>query len=69
MTNLINHNELHFVVDKLIVNFLDLHQKILFNKMGQSVGSTQMEEAVVLRKYGMEVIAHMNPISYGFEIF
>jgi hypothetical protein len=48
MTNLINHNELHFVVDKLIVNFLDLHQKILFNKMGQSVRSTQMEEAVVL---------------------
>lgn len=65
MTNLISHNKFHFIVDKLTVDFPNLHKKILSNKMGQSVGSTWMEEVVVPRKCGMEVIGHKDPISYG----
>jgi hypothetical protein len=65
MTNLINHNKFHFIVDKLTIDFPNLHKKILSNKMGQSVGNTWMEEVVVLRKYGMEVIGHKDFISYG----
>jgi len=32
------------------------------NKIGQGVGITCMEEALVPQKYGMEVIGHKNPI-------
>jgi hypothetical protein len=38
---------------------------MLSNKTNQGVGITRMEEALVPREYGMEVIGHMDPISYG----
>jgi hypothetical protein len=45
--------------------FLDLCKKILLNKINQGVGITCMEEALVSKKYGMEVIGHEDPILYG----
>jgi hypothetical protein len=35
------------------------------NKTGRGVGITRMEEPLILHEYGMEVIGHMDPISYG----
>jgi hypothetical protein len=52
-------------MDKLIVNFPNLHQKNLSNKTSQGVKITWMEEALVLLEYGMEIITHMDPISDG----
>jgi len=37
----------------------------LSNKIGQGVGITHMEKALVPQEYGMEVTSHMHPISYG----
>jgi hypothetical protein len=34
-------------MDILIVNFLELKEKVLFNKMGKGVGITCMEEVLV----------------------
>jgi len=45
--------------------FLDLCKKILLNKISQGVGITCMEEALVSKKHGMEVIGHEDPILYG----
>jgi hypothetical protein len=53
------------IVDKMTIDFLDLCEKLLLNKTSQGVGITRMEEALVPCKYGMEVIGHMDPISYG----
>jgi hypothetical protein len=47
-------------MDKLIVDFPNLQQKNLFHKMGQGVKITWMEEALVLREYGMEISTHMD---------
>jgi hypothetical protein len=38
---------------------------MLSNKMGQGVGITKMEEALIPCEYGMKVICHMDLISYG----
>ncbi len=61
----ISHNQLHLIVNKLTSYFLDLCKKILLNKINQGVGITCMEEALVSKKYGMEVIGHEDPILYG----
>jgi hypothetical protein len=53
------------IVDKLTTDFLDLCEKMLSNKTWQGVGITRMEEPLVPCEYGMEVIGHMDPISYG----
>jgi hypothetical protein len=37
-------------VNKLTIDFLDLQEKILFNKMGIGVGITQMEKHLFLEK-------------------
>jgi hypothetical protein len=42
-----------------------IYVKSLVNKTGQGVGITCMEEAFALQEYGMEVIGHRDPISYG----
>jgi hypothetical protein len=52
-------------VDKLTINFSELKEKILSNKMVQGFGITQMEEVFVFLEYGMEVMGHMDLISYG----
>ncbi len=51
-------------MNKLTVDFPSLCEIMLSNK-GQGVGITRMEEALVPCEYGMEVIGHMDPISYG----
>jgi len=61
----ISHNQLHLTVNKLTSYFLDLCKKILLNKISQGVGITCMEEALVSKKHGMEVIGHEDPILYG----
>jgi len=38
---------------------------MLSNKIGQGVGITKMEKALVRCEYGMEVTSHMDLISYG----
>jgi hypothetical protein len=42
-----------------------MKKKVLSNKIGQSVGTTHMEETLIPCKYRMEVMGHRNPISYG----
>jgi len=49
-------------MNTLTSNFLDLCKKKLSNKIGQGVGITCMEEALVPQKHGMEVIGHNNLI-------
>jgi hypothetical protein len=51
------------IVDKLIVDFPNLCEKMLSNKTSQGIGITKMEEALVPCEYGMEVISHNDPIS------
>jgi hypothetical protein len=51
-------------MDKLIADFLDLCKKMSLNNMGQCIGITQMEEALVPHEYGMEATSHNDPISY-----
>jgi hypothetical protein len=38
---------------------------MLFNKTNQGIGIIQMEEALLLQEYGMEVMGHKDPILYG----
>jgi len=57
------------IMDKLIINFLELKEKILLNKIERRVDITWMEKALVLWEYGMEVIGHKDPISYGNWVF
>jgi len=57
------------IMDKLIINFLELKEKILLNKIERRVNITWMEKALVLWEYGMEVIGHKDPISYGNWVF
>jgi len=64
MVSPIGCNQLCFISNKLIVDFLHLHKKILYNKMGWCVWITWMEKAFSLFEYGMEVIGHKDPISY-----
>jgi hypothetical protein len=52
-------------VDHLIFDFPPLKEKVLFNKIGQGVNITCVAEAVIPHKYGMEVMNHCDPISYG----
>jgi hypothetical protein len=65
MTIPIGCNYFCLIVDKLTIDFHDLCKKMLSNKTNQSVGITRMEEALVLCENGMEVISHMDCISYG----
>jgi len=65
MVSPIGCNQLCFILDKLNVDFLHLHKKFLYNKMGWWVWITWMEKAFSLLEYGMEVIGHKDPISYG----
>jgi hypothetical protein len=52
-------------VDKFTVDFSDLINKVLSNKISRGVGITQIEESLVPWEYGMEIMRHRNPISYG----
>ncbi len=65
MSTPIGCNQLHLIINKLTSNFHDLCEKVLSNKIGQGVGITCMEEALALQEYGMKVIGHRDPISYG----
>jgi hypothetical protein len=53
------------IMDKLVIDFLELKEKVFLNKIGKKVDIIPMEEALVLWEYGMEVIGHKDPISYG----
>jgi hypothetical protein len=48
MNILVNRNQLCLIMDKLIVDFLNLCEKILSNKTSRGVGIRWMEEAFVL---------------------
>jgi len=56
-------------MDKLIIDFLDLLKKMLLNMIGWGVGITWMGEVFIPWEYGLEVISHTNPISYGKYVF
>ncbi len=45
--------------------FFRFKRKVLSNKMGHNVGITSMEEVLVPWEYRIEVMGHMDPISYG----
>jgi hypothetical protein len=45
--------------------FFDLNNKYLSNKTNICIRIMQMEEAFVLREYGMKSIGPQNPIPYG----
>ncbi len=49
--------------------FLELKDKVLSNVTSRGVGITCMEETLVLTEYGMKVIGHQNPVSFGESIF
>jgi hypothetical protein len=44
---LIGQNQFWLIVDKFTMVFLDLKDKVLFNKTSRGVGVTHMEEALV----------------------
>jgi hypothetical protein len=44
---------------------LKLQEKILSKNTSHGVGITQMEKALVLQEYGMEVTRQKDPISFG----
>jgi hypothetical protein len=60
--------QLDVVIEKLTTNFPNLRKKMLFTKTNQGIGIIQMEEALVLQEYGMEVMGHKDPILYGKKI-
>jgi hypothetical protein len=62
-------NKLRLIINHLIFDFLALKEKFLFNKIGQGVNIIHIEEALAPCEYGMEVIGHHDPISYGKSIF
>jgi hypothetical protein len=45
-------------MDKLIGDFPYLKNKIPYNKIGQGVGTTRMEETFMPCEYGMDVTSH-----------
>jgi hypothetical protein len=49
--------------------FFDLNDNFLSNKSNICVRIMQMEEAFVLKEYGMESIGHQYPIPYGKQMF
>ncbi len=53
------------IMEKLTINFFELKEKVLSNKVEKGVDTTRMEEAPILWEYEMEVIGHKDPISYG----
>jgi hypothetical protein len=54
------------IVDMLTINFLELKEKVFFNKIKRRIDNIiQMEEALVLQEHGMDVIGHKDPIPYG----
>jgi hypothetical protein len=53
------------IVDKLTTDFPNLREKMLSNQIGRGVGITRMEKPLIPHEYGMEVIGHMDLISYG----
>jgi hypothetical protein len=52
-----------------MVNFFELKEKVLSNKMGEGVAITCMEEVLVHGEYNMEVTHHKDPISFGKLIY
>jgi hypothetical protein len=62
---LIGWNHLQLSVDKFTIDFSDLINKFLSNKISCGIGITQIEESIVPWEYGMEIMRHWNPISYG----
>jgi hypothetical protein len=51
-------------VDKLIVYFSNLNEKVLHNQVGQGVEITWMEEVFISWEYGMEVTGCRDLIFY-----
>jgi hypothetical protein len=57
-TTPIGQNQLRLIMNTLTFDFLDLKNKVLFNKTNYSIGIIQMEEAFVPQEYEMEVTNH-----------
>jgi hypothetical protein len=54
----IGRNWLSLVMNTFTFDFLDLKNKVLFNKTSCCIGITQMEEGLVPWEYGMEITSH-----------
>jgi hypothetical protein len=50
---------------KLIIDFIDLRNKVLSNKITWDIGITQMDEMFIRWEYGMEITSHMNLIFHN----
>jgi len=57
-------NKLCLIIDKLMLAFLHLKDKVMSNNTERDVKITRMEKTFVLRKYDMEIIGHKDPIFY-----
>ncbi len=50
--------------------FLNLKDKVLFNKIGRRISITYMEKTLMPQEYGMELTSHKGfKISYGKQCF
>ncbi len=58
-------NQLQLILDKITMNFLDLKDKVLSNKIGQGIAITCIKEAIVPWQYKMKITRHKDLISYG----
>jgi len=57
-TTPIGRNWLRLIMNTLTFDFLDLKNKVLFNKTSHYIGIIQMEETLVPWEYEMEVTNH-----------
>ncbi len=55
---LVGRNWLRLIMNTFTFDFLDLKNKVLFNKTSYCIGITQMEEGLVPREYRMEITSH-----------
>jgi hypothetical protein len=56
---------LKLVANKWMMVFFDLNNNFFSNKTNICVRIMQMEEAFVLKEYGMEYVGHQYPTPYG----
>lgn len=62
----VGQNELQLIINKLTMVFLNLKDKILFNKTRRRVSITCMEKALMPQEYGMKLIGYKGlNISYA----
>jgi hypothetical protein len=63
ITTPMGHNQLHLIIDKLMLALPHLKDKVMSSKTKRDVEITCMEETLVSCKYDMEIIGHKDLIS------